>query len=88
MENNIKVIMVAAPVPKPTLDLLNGYDEAYGHIKSIADIFKIDFLDYNLINRHSGIFTNDMFYDSNHLNTRGAGVLDRHIAPVIKKYLH
>lgn len=86
-ENNIKVIMVAAPVPKPTMDFLKDYDEAYGHIKSIADSFKIDFIDYNLINRQSGIFTDDMFYDSNHLNLKGARVLDRHFAPVIKKYL-
>ncbi|OPX42222.1 hypothetical protein CLHUN_38720 [Ruminiclostridium hungatei] len=87
-ENNVKVIMVAAPVPRPTMDFLKDYDEAYGHIKSIADSFKIDFMDYNLINRQTGMFTNDMFYDSNHLNVKGTGVLDRHFAPVIKKYLY
>ncbi|MDF2987176.1 MAG: hypothetical protein K0R50_2686 [Eubacterium sp.] len=87
-ENNIPVLMVTVPMPKPTMDFMKDYDKSYKYLKTTADSMKVDYIDFNLLNRKSGTFTNDMFYDSNHLNTKGTHILDENLAPVIKNYLN
>lgn len=87
-ENNIKVLMVTAPMPGPTINLLKEYDNSNKYLKDIAGQLKVDYIDYNIENKKTGMFTNDMFYDSNHLNIKGTELLDKKLAPVIKKYIY
>ncbi len=87
-ENNIQVLMVTAPMPKPTMDFIKDYDYTYKYLKAAADNMSVEYIDYNLLNRKTEMFTNDMFYDSNHLNRKGTEMLDKNLAPVIKNYIN
>lgn len=85
--NNIKVLLVTAPLPKPTMDFMKDYDKYNNEFSEIAKSFDVNYIDYIMENRKTGMFTNDMFYDSNHLNLKGTKVLDDALIPVINKYL-
>ncbi len=85
-ENDIPVLVVTAPMPKPTLDLLKDYDESNAFMEELTEELKVEYIDFNT-NVKDMVFTNDMFYDSNHLNVKGTRTLDKILVPVIKKYL-
>lgn len=86
-ENNIEVLMVTAPLPNPTMNLIKDYDKYYSKFVEIAKSIDVSYIDYIMENRKTGMFTNAMFYDSNHLNLKGTEVLDDNLIPVIKKYI-
>ncbi len=85
---NIKVLMVTAPMPIPTMNFLKDYDKSYTDLNTIAKDMNVKYIDYNMLNRKTHMFTNDMFYDSNHLNEKGTRELDRDLSPEIRKYLY
>jgi len=87
-DNNIKVIVVTAPLPKPTMDYIKNYKEYSSKIMSITNDFGLEYIDYNIINRTGDIFKNDFFYDSNHLNLKGTRLIDNSLIPIIKNYLN
>ncbi len=86
-ENNIPVLVVTAPMPKPTMEFLKDYSKSNAVMEEFTDELKVEYIDFNTVNIKEKLFTNDMFYDSNHLNVKGTKTLDKILVPVIKKYL-
>ncbi|MBC8061070.1 MAG: DUF1574 family protein [Clostridiaceae bacterium] len=83
-ENNIKVLVVTAPLPKPTMDYVKNYEKYNNQITSITNKFGFEYIDYN---KQETAFKNEFFYDSNHLNFKGTEALDNSLMPIIKRYL-
>jgi hypothetical protein len=87
-ENNIKVIMVTAPLPPASLKLIKNYDEIHNKYQKIANNNGVEYLDYNYINIDKKMFTDKNFKDGDHLNTSGVEILDNdlvtHLKPLIK----
>lgn len=85
--NDIKILLVTAPLPKPTMDLIKYYNEAHNVFMEIADNLGVPYIDYNKQNIENYIFKNNQFYDSNHLNIQGTEALNKLLTPEIEKYL-
>lgn len=86
-ENNIPVLMVTAPLPGPTMDFMKNYRQFHDTFSDISESNGVEYIDYNLENLSSKVFTNDMFYDSNHLNMKGTELLGKMLLPRVEKYL-
>ncbi|PYG89157.1 uncharacterized protein DUF1574 [Ruminiclostridium sufflavum DSM 19573] len=87
-DNNIKVLVITAPLPKPSMDYIKDYKKYSSKIMNIAKKFGLEYIDYNSMNIKEGNFKNEFFFDSNHLNKNGSEFLDNLLIPVIKKYLN
>ena len=83
-DNNIKVLVITAPLPRPSMDYETNYEKYFSEIKSITNEFGLEYIDYN---KQETDFKNEFFYDSNHLNLKGTEALDNSLVPIIKKYL-
>ena len=87
-ENNIKVIMVTAPLPPTSLKLIKNYDEIHNKYQEIANENGVEYLDYNYINREKNMFTDKNFKDSDHLNSSGVKILDKDLIKYIKPFIN
>lgn len=83
-ENNIKIIMITAPLPPSSLKLIKNYDEIHNKYQEIADKNGVEYLDYNYINMDKNMFTDRNFKDADHLNTSGVDILDNDLLKYIK----
>lgn len=82
-ENNIKVIMVTAPLPPTSLKLIKNYDELHNKFQQIADKNGVEYIDYNYINKEKNMFTDKDFKDADHLNSSGVKILDNDLIKYI-----
>jgi hypothetical protein len=87
-KNNIKVLMVTAPLPTPSMEYIKDYYKYHNSFMKIANSFGIQYIDYNQENIELNKFKNELFYDSNHLNMKGTEVIDALLLPIIKNYLN
>jgi len=87
-KNNIKVLMVTAPLPSPSMKFIKDYYTYHSRFMEIAESFGIQYIDYNQENVKSNKFKNELFYDSNHLNMKGTEFLDNLLIPEIEKNLN
>jgi hypothetical protein len=86
-DNNIKMLVITTPLPKPSMDYVKKYEEYSSKILSITNDYGLQYIDYNITNKKYGNFRNEFFFDSNHLNLKGTEFLDNTLIPIIKKYL-
>jgi hypothetical protein len=86
-DKGIKVLMVTAPLPVPSMSYIKDYGTYHNSLMDIAQNYGIQYLDYNQDNIKNHMFKNEYFYDSNHLNMRGTQMLDELLIPVIGDYL-
>lgn len=86
-DKGIKVLMVTAPLPVPSMSYIKDYELYHNNLMDIAESYEIQYLDYNQQNIKDNIFKNEYFYDSNHLNIKGSKMLDEMLTPVIRDYL-
>lgn len=86
-DNNIKVLIITAPLPQATMNYVKNYDEYSNRIRSITNDYGLEYIDYNIVNKKEGNFKNEFFFDSNHLNSKGTQLLDNILTSVIKENL-
>ncbi len=86
-ENNIKVLIVTAPLPKPTMGFVKNYEQYSNKILSIANDFGIKYIDYNSLD-YRDIFEDHFFFDSNHLNSEGTKMINDLLLPEINSCLN
>lgn len=85
--NNVKILLVTAPLPPTTLKLIKNYSSIHDKFNAIAKRNGVQYIDYNYINNKSNLFTDKNFKDSDHLNSSGVNILDNDIIKYIKPYL-
>ncbi len=83
-ENNIKMLIVTAPMPLKTLSFVKDYSTYSSKINNIAIKNNVKYIDYNIINMKQNLFDNSCFMDSNHLNSKGAQKLDLLLLDLMK----
>ncbi len=83
-ENNIKMLIVTAPMPLKTLSFVKEYSSYSKKINDIALKNNVKYIDYNIINMSQNLFDDSCFMDSNHMNSKGAQTLDLLLLDVIK----
>lgn len=77
---DIKMLLVAVPVPKSTLKSLQNYDEYRGEIRTLAGKHGVEFVDFNDLVE---LKDDTHFLDFQHLNKDGVAAL----SPVVYKAL-
>jgi hypothetical protein len=82
--NNIKVLMVTAPWPKPIIDTFKKYYQYSDYFKKLAGENNLEYIDFNKINKEKQFVTDDFFMDTGHLNYKGTQAVDVKLLPVIK----
>ena len=75
----IHIIFVSAPLPPTVIRNSQGYRDLYNIIKTIADKYGIEYIDYNVLNDDLQIFTDENFKDSQHMNKSGVEVFNNHL---------
>lgn len=83
-ENNIPILLVTAPLPPTTMQMVNDYDSIHNKFRDIANQYEITYVDYNLINKDLRLLTDKHFKDDHHLNTGGANVMNKHLLNIIR----
>lgn len=83
----IKMVMVAAPIPKPIVEYLKRYDEFSARFQYIADKNKIEYIDLNVINSKLNFIGNEDFMDSGHANQNGSIKIAKILIPLLKKQI-
>lgn len=86
-ENNIKVLIVTAPLPLQSILYTKDYQSYSEKISAVAGDYNCEYIDYNLINKEENLFPDDCFMDTNHLNSYGASLFDEILTPKLKEYL-
>ena len=88
-QNNIKLVLVTAPIPPTTLKMVKNYDGIHNYFQSIADKNKLKYVDYNIINQKNKLVKDTDFKDCDHLNNSGVKKIDKdfikYIKPLYKK---
>lgn len=72
-ERHCTVLLASQPVPEETIEWCSNYKEAAGVLKNIAKAHNISYIDYNSKVR---LDREKYYYDSHHLNQRGAEIFN------------
>lgn len=87
-KEDIKIVLVTAPVAPSYLKNYStywyDYDEIHETAKNIAEELKLEYFDYNTINKDESIVTDIDFSDTNHLNYAGAQKISLDLANRLK----
>lgn len=86
-DNHIKVLVVTAPLPRQSIDDTKEYVSYSEKITKICKENGLEYLDYNLLNQSGTLFSDRDFMDTNHLNSRGALILDQMLILKLKAYM-
>lgn len=86
-KNNIKILLVTAPFPPTSLNLVGDYKSLHDTYQRIADKNGVNYVDYNYINKVKKLFKDNNFKDSDHLNASGVKILDKDLMRYIKPLL-
>ena len=81
-QNNIKIILVYSPFYHPLKEYVKNYDYIYSLFKNTATDFLLPFLDYT---NDSLCYSTKYFYNSSHLNEKGAEIFSNNLANDLKK---
>ncbi len=77
LKNNIRVVLVSAPIAPRAYSELQVYHEIFEIIKKIAGKHEVEYIDYNIINENSRMFYDANFIDNHHLNKSGVKILNK-----------
>ncbi len=80
-KENIDLILVCPPTPFVLQNLILNRDSVMGVYKNIANKFKLKYLDYS---RDTICSDTAMFYNYDHLNTRGVAVFNKQLINDLK----
>jgi hypothetical protein len=86
-ENNIKVLLIAAPIPESIVYYLKRYDEFNKRFEKLAKEHNLEYIDLNMINLKEHFMLDEYFMDTGHLNYQGTKKVDEKLIPIIKKYI-
>jgi len=84
-DSGIKVIFVYAPTYYDATQLMTNSTDMHNLFSSLAGKHNIPILDYA---NDSICYSKEFFFDSNHLNDKGASKFSRHLAEDLKKYIN
>lgn len=82
-ENNIKLTIVAAPLPEYTYTLIDNYEEYAEYMKNMLNDYKVSYIDFNLAEYKIDSITDDCFKDKDHLNSKGANIYSARLAKIL-----
>ncbi|MCQ2497579.1 MAG: hypothetical protein MJ133_01210 [Lachnospiraceae bacterium] len=82
-KNDIKLIVVAAPLPSKTLNLIQNYDEYVSFISTMLKEMDVDYYDFNLPEYKIDEIGDDCFKDRDHLNSKGAQIYSNSLADLL-----
>lgn len=84
-EEDIKLVLVTAPITDIMMTSNINYQDISAYFKSYAEPFGIEYIDYNFQN--IGLSDTYHFYDYQHLNNSGAKVLNKDFSSRLKRIL-
>ncbi len=73
-KRNIKLTFVTSPIPNYVLAAKGNYDVYIDKIKQIINGKNVDYYDFNLCKEDFFPNTSDVFFDCDHLNSKGADI--------------
>ena len=82
-EKGSRVILLSMPMPYATLLQIGNYDEVHTFFADFAAEKGLPYFDLNLLSESAFARTDDLYYDSTHLNETGA----KAITPIIAKII-
>lgn len=71
-EQGSELVLVSTPLPMATLLTLGNYDEAHRYFENVAHQYELPYHDFNLVREEKYARPDTDFFDSNHLNGKGA----------------
>ena len=86
LNNGCKVILVSAPIPPTSYKELKNYEDFYQDLAKVAEYYKIDYIDFNIINAKEKLFKDAHFQDDDHLNKYGVELFDEILVEYIQKH--
>lgn len=85
-ERGVNIIFTVAPMPEISVKKIDNYRQHSAYFEELAAGLSVPYYDFNL-ERFPEIKDEQHFYDDDHLNTAGAAVLSKAIAPLIHQHL-
>lgn len=79
-EENIELVFVTAPIANISLDYIKDYDSIHEKMAGISHDLGIKYLDFNIVNRDTGLLKLENFRDDAHLNDSGVKIVDEYYA--------
>lgn len=81
-----QVILVSTPLPLATLLTLGNYQEAHDFFSDLARNQQVPYLDFNLLKESFYGRPDTDYFDTNHLNGRGAASFSQALSQVLKTH--
>jgi hypothetical protein len=85
-KNNIKVVLVTAPIPIPSMISIGNYEEVNTFFTDLAKKYKLDYFDFNLVRPEIFKRPDSFFEDDTHLNGKGANEFSKMFAAFLQDY--
>lgn len=79
-KEGINLYFVTAPVANVSMEYIENYDIIHNTVADFANKNNIPYIDYNIVNKETGMLTNENFRDDAHLNHSGVQIVDKHFA--------
>lgn len=62
------------------MEYIENYDVVHNTVAEFAKEYGIPYIDYNIVNKETGMLQNENFRDDAHLNHSGVQIVDKHFA--------
>lgn len=79
-EHDVQIVFVTAPISNVSFSRLSHYEYIHRTIAELAQEVGVSYIDFNLINQQTPLFSNEVFRDHGHLNHRGAVIASNYFA--------
>lgn len=84
-EKDIELIFVTSPSPKGSLLEVGNYEEINKYFTDIAKKENIDYYDLNLLRQEIMNLPDNMYYDTTHVNGKGANIVSDVFSRILKE---
>lgn len=82
-KNDIELILFSTPMTDYNVAMLENYDHYIQSVKKIAQEYKLEYYDFNLLKEEYNDYADELFLDSHHLNGNGANIFSMDLASLM-----
>lgn len=79
-KEGIELYFVTAPIANVSMEYIENYDVVHNTVAEFAKEYGIPYIDYNIVNKETGMLQNENFRDDAHLNHSGVQIVDKYFA--------
>jgi hypothetical protein len=85
-DNGSEVVLISTPLPMATLLTLGNYGDVHQYFTALAEKYEAPYFDFNLVRDELYARPDTDYFDTNHLNGKGAAAFSAALCKVLNRY--